>query len=296
VTVRAAVLIQAHQHPDLIRALVDSLRHPAIDVYLHIDAKVPLEPFERAVPDGGSVTYLRGDRRIDVRWGGLSQIEATVALLRAARHSGRRYTRYALLSGADLRIAPLDDVLRAWDSPTEFLRLDRRLAGAGVRPPARVSRLHFPDHDNRVLRRLDGRIPRRVDTTIDLYQGSQWWALTDAAVDHVLAFLDAHPSWIRFHRHTFGPDEIVVHSIVAASPRRDRIAQDFTAATEEERHEVQLHGMHFVDWSDLLATSPRVLTPADASRLRASGALFARKVEPATAARLIAALDGETVA
>ncbi|TWH52960.1 core-2/I-Branching enzyme [Rhodococcus rhodochrous J38] len=293
-SVRAAVLIQAHRHPELFRTLVDSLRHPAIDIYLHIDATSDLEPFEDAVPEDDAVTYLRGAQRVDVHWGGLSQIEAMLALVRAARATGHDYDRFALLSGSDIRVAPLDHILTAWASSTEFLRLDRCLAAPGMRAPARVSRRHFPDRPGGVLQHVSGRIPRRVDTTVDLHQGSQWWALTAAAVDHVTTFLDRHPSWLRFHRHTFCPDEIVVHSILAASPLRDRIAQDHTAGTDTDRLADPLHGMHYIDWSDPLAANPRLLTPADAPVLLASGAFFARKADPATAAELVAALRQET--
>lgn len=289
-TVRTAVLIQAHENPDLVHTLVDSLRHPSVDIYLHIDAKTSLTPFENIVPERESVTYLRGNRRIDVRWGGMSQIDATVSAIRAARETGRPYGRFALLSGSDIRIAPIDTVVDAWSSTTEFLRLDRCLTPRGARPPARLTRRHFPDRTGSLPRRFSGRIPRRMNTTIELYQGSQWWALTAPAVEHVLTFLDEHPSWSRFHRNTFGPDEIVIHSILANSPHRNRISQDFTACTDRERLAAPVHGMHYIDWSDPAVPSPRVLGLDDEPALRSSGALFARKVDADSGPLLTAAL------
>ena len=219
-------------------------------------------------------------------WGDLSLVEASLATLRVALGSERQYGRYALLSGADLRIAPLDEILTGWSSAAEFLRIDRALTGPDGRPNWRVRRRHFRRDTGPVGRVLSGRLPRAVDETLDLYQGSQWWALTEGAARHVCEFIDRHPGWLRFHRHSFGPDEIVVQSIIANSPYAQAITQNYSHAGTDA--DPRLHGMHYIDWSDPTASSPRVLSIGDRMDLRESPAFFARKIGPGSA-ELVAA-------
>ncbi|MGC0363543.1 hypothetical protein ABH922_001527 [Rhodococcus sp. 27YEA15] len=279
---RAAVLIVAHQHPELVRDLVRSLDHEAIDVYLHIDAATSLLPFEQALRESRSITFLRGSDRVTVRWGGLSIVRAVQSLVRTARASGRDYHRFVLLSGSDILIKPLDDIFDAWSSTTEFLRIDRKLTGPDAQRPHFVDRRHFQDSNFPLRHRISGRIPRSVDSTIDLYHGSTWWALTEPATAYVTTFLDNHPRWVRFHRHTLCADEIVFHSVLKASPFAAAISQDRTVDSVDENVHENIHGMHFIDWADPTAVSPKLLGTSDIDRLSSSAAYFARKVDPAS--------------
>ncbi|MFF0817419.1 beta-1,6-N-acetylglucosaminyltransferase [Rhodococcus sp. NPDC003318] len=294
-TDRFAVLVLAHHQPRVLTALLDSLRHPAIDVFVHVDAKSDLARFLAAAPERDGLTYLR-DRR-EVRWGGLSIVSATLDLLAAARATGRPYRRFALLSGADLRIAPLDDVLTAWSGDTEYIRIDWHLTGPGAQRMHVVNRRHFPDDRFPVRGRWSGRIPRRVDETLPLVQGSTWWALTAEAVEHVHRFLAANPRWLRFHRHTLCADEIVFHSILAASPLADRIAQHVDRESDVDAYLLHpVHALHHIDWSDRNAINPRTFTIDDEVELRRSPALFARKADESSWELIDAFRAGEQVA
>lgn len=293
-TARAAVLVLEHQQPQRLAALLRSLEHPDIDIYVHIDARIPRAPFELLAPAGAQLTYLGDDVRVAVSWGDLSLFDASLATLRVALDSDRGYGRYALLSGADLRIAPLDEILTAWSGDAEFMRIDRALTGPELQPDWRVRRRHFRQDAGFIGRMLSGRLPRAVDKTMDLYQGSQWWALTQGAARYVCDFVDGHPEWLHFHRHTFGPDEIIVQSILANSRYAQAITQNHahshTAHSPtphsgaEAGADPRLHGMHYIDWSDPAASSPRVLSIDDLADLHRSPAFFARKLGPESSA------------
>ncbi|MFD1811390.1 beta-1,6-N-acetylglucosaminyltransferase [Rhodococcus gannanensis] len=277
-TDRFAVLVLAHHQPRVLAALLDSLRHPQIDVYVHVDAKSDLGPFLAAAPERTGLTYLTNRR--EVSWGGLSMVYATLDLVSAARATGHRYRRFALHSGADLCIAPIDDVLEAWSGETEFMRIDWHLSGPRAERAHVVGRRHFLEDSTPLRARLSGRVPRRVDATIPLFQGSTWWALSPDAIDEVMRFLAEHPKWLRFHRHTLCADEVVFQSIVAASPLANRIAQHVDRVTDVASYLADpLHGLHYIDWSDPQSINPRGLTIADEAGLRRSPAMFARKVD-----------------
>lgn len=277
-TFRAAVLVMTHQNPEVFAALLDSLRHPSIDVYVHVDAKADLAQFEAVAPERSGVIYLRD--RICVNWGGLSVTRAILRLIDNARTSSNKYQRYSLLSGADLMIAPIDEVLATWQSETEYIRVDWRLTGADAQRNHLVARRHFPDDRLPWRARWSGRIARRADPTIELYQGSTWWSLTSDAIDHITGFVAEHPAWLDFHRHTLCSDEIVVHSILKASPFAPHIVHDVECAPDVDAFIADpVHALHHIDWSDPTAVSPRVFGIADEATLRRSPALFARKVD-----------------
>lgn len=279
---RAAVLILEHQNPRRLAALARSLRHDDIDLYIHIDARVEVEPFVRELPAGHQVVYVTD--RVPVHWGGPGVVWACHAALGRAMDSGRDYGRYAFLSGADMRIAPLEQILQAWATNIEFVGVERLLTPSGRRPDWRVARRHFLDAPGFIGRRLSGRLPRPVDTTIELHHGSAWWALTADAARHVRVFIDQHPEWMRFHRHTFASDEIIVPSIIANSTYAAHVAQNRSG---------NVHGMHYIDWPGATSTHPKVLGVEDIDALRGSSALFARKVGE-DSGELMAALQTDT--
>ena len=260
---RFAVHVMAHDHPRLFGDLAASLRHPDIDVFAHIDAKSELAPFAAAA--GSPVTFVR--RRVPVYWGGFSQLRATFTLLRTA---GAGYHRHSLLSGTDVLVRPIDEVVERWSERSEYLGIERRIDDPGSGHWNKVARYHFPDQP--ALGRFSGRVPRPVPTTFPLHQGSQWWSLTGGAVAHLVDTLDARRSWLRFHRYSLAPDEYVVQSVIAASPHAHAI-------TDTGDGTGTVHGQHYIRWTQE-ADHPATFTEADLPVARASGACFARKVGP----------------
>jgi hypothetical protein len=113
---------------------------------------------------------------------------------------------------------------------------------------------------------------------VPLYQGSQWWALTDACVRHILTFVEAHGDYVAFHQFTGVPDETFFHSIVMQSPFAARISHDFeVAASPRDPGAANEHGCHYIDWDTPDRAEPKVLDLSDAAPLFRSRALFARK-------------------
>ncbi|MED5800367.1 beta-1,6-N-acetylglucosaminyltransferase [Gordonia sp. Z-3] len=272
---RFAAHIMAHDKPQLLGALVESLHHARIDVYIHIDAGVAQPMFVDALPRGITAHFVPHHRRVRVRWGGLSQLRATFALLDQARANGGRYHRHSLLSGTDVLLRDLPELIDLWSGDDELIRVDRRIDSPDQPMAQKITTYHFPDHPLLDRLRLSGRIPRRTDITLPIFQGSQWWSLTDDAVAAARKVIDDHPKWLRRHRFSHCPDEFVIHSALMATRYREMIAQEYSALTECPDHTV--HGQHFIDWSDPTALRPPELTAESLARARAGPAMFARK-------------------
>lgn len=264
-----AVLVLAHRDPHSVARLTQSLTCDWIDTFIHIDGAAAISPFQRACT-AVNAEFLPDDERKPVNWGGWSQLSAILRLMRYA-NARRPYRRYVLLSGADLLIKPLPVLREQMLTDIEFLRIDRALTSTAPQ----IGRYHFRDAPP-MLQRLNGRIPRRPPTTDPMHQGSTWWALTGDAVAHTLRFLDEDPTWLRFHRYTSCPDEIVIHTTLKTSPFADRISDDRTRTASDDHPDV--HGLHHIIWPDDDAYSPRDLTGSDIDALRDSPACFARKI------------------
>ena len=299
---KTAYLILAHRQPHQVARLIESLSSEGTYFFVHVDRKASLPAFKAAVLPSRRVCFLPDAERVKVYWGGFSPVEATLRLLDCAYRSSVRFGRYCLLSGADFPIRSNDQIRQAFDSEHEFISIAQALSApdASYKPQC-ISQYHYFDHGwlnprtspfpalPRLAARLTSQVPRSVYNRIPLYQGSQWWALTDRTVGYILNFIRKHPDYLAFQRFTMVPDEVFFHSIVKSSPWAGRINHDFEqgtlpGGTSPER------GCHYVDWHSG-ETVPKVLDLSDLEKLLASKALFARKFEDPRSALLLERLE-----
>lgn len=76
-----AFIIQVHKQPELFGRTVKKLTAPNHFFFINVDKKVNEVPFKQAVAGIENVTFLEGEDRTDVRWGGFSQVLCTQRLL-----------------------------------------------------------------------------------------------------------------------------------------------------------------------------------------------------------------------
>jgi hypothetical protein len=65
---------------------------------------------------------------------------------------------------------------------------------------------------------------------LEPFGGSAWWALTRAAVRHVLRFFVERPEVISFYENVRSGDESLFHTIVLNSPLRAKVGRNLTYA------------------------------------------------------------------
>jgi len=286
--VSSVFLVLAHRDPDQLARILGELVGSSRRVYVHVDAQVELAPFQTVVAHrlgslAGEVRWVAD--RVAVRWGGLSVVKATFGAARQALAEGP-VSRATLLSGSCHLVRPVTD-LELLDPSVEYLRIDRTVSPAGGYQAEKLGRWWF--NDSRLLAGLGGRLPRRWPSGLPpIRQGAQWWSLTGECLAYLLAAAEHHRALLAALRFAHCPDELIVPTLLADSPYGDRVSQRFDldpAAGEQ----VDLHGLHYLRWSDD-AWSPAWLTAADLPAIRASGAHFARKVDSARSADLLAQL------
>ena len=272
-----AYLLLAHDQPAHLRELIARLSTPNSKFYVHIDRKSRLDEFQ--LPTDANV-HLLADR-VRVFWGDYSQVEAILRLTRAAlADPGFRAQRLVLLSGADYPVRRNAEIHAYFQehAQAEFINLVPIPSVEKNKPLSLLTTYHAGNTSSRVVNRMlqmvqrAGLLPRQRDFVpvlggLQPYGGSTWWALTPGAAAHVVDFLDTHPEYAEFFRHTVCPDESCFHTILGNSVYAAQVRPTVT----------------YADWSRKLHR-PETLTLAHAEFLthdplqpEGQPCLFARK-------------------
>lgn len=263
-----AYLILAHDEFGLLQTLIGCLDDGRNDIYVHIDRKVKAMPELKAERAGLQVL----DKRIDIRWGDVSMVEAEYALFEAAATKGP-YRYYHLLSGVDLPLKSQDYIHRFFEEHDGKEFVGYTLTEMTPEIARRMQRWHlFPRHFSRqrniysAVRALGLRAQEALDIRrnrdIDFKKGSQWVSITDGLVHWLLE----KKFWaMKTFSRTFVPDECFVQTLAWMSPLRNNLYNTREDGTGCMRA-IGWRGSALVDWS-----------AADLNELTASPALFARK-------------------
>lgn len=264
-----AYLIIAHNNFSQLQVLINLLDDERNDIYLHIDKKShDFSPKDIKA----SKSQLFFVKRMNVIWGGHSQIQCEMNLLKNA--GAKHYHYYHLLSGVDLPLKTQDELHRFFNENDgkEFLAFDQA-ANESRDFLTRTQYFHL-------LRNFYGRqqggfydflkfledksiqIQRKLHLVrpeiIPLYKGPNWFSITDNLAQYLLANQKLIKK--QFHYSLCG-DEVFLHSIAMASPYRDNIA--YTA-------------MRATDWT---RGNPYTYRQEDVPELLSSRFLFGRKFD-----------------
>ncbi len=233
---RLAYLILAHNNPRHVQRLVASLSSPDARFFVHLDRKADLAPF----------AHLRSDRvafsetRIDCAWGNISLVDATLVVARMALAAPEPFDYYVLLSGAcyPIKSTRYVESFFAKHAGTEFIEGILFPNAAFGKPIERLTRFFIARErpfarfkwklQSLLHRVLPPRDYRRHFGGLAPVGGSQWWALTHAALVHACAFIAERPELYRFCRHVDCPDELLFQTALWNSPFRDRMSHSLT--------------------------------------------------------------------
>jgi hypothetical protein len=305
---KLACIVLAHHLPQQLAQLVSALRHPWIQVYVHIDRRKSLAPFTRAFAETGSSDLVLLPRHKSW-WSSPGTLDAALEGLVAGVADGCDY--FITISGQDFPLKPMEEIAsfferaesRSYISHWPVSEFPRRWRGReriefytytvrGRREVCipRGEDVSFFNWRGRLLNELlRARTafmpPRRHPPYVRPFLGSDWWNITRVAADYVLRFHDEHPDFRRWHEYTLAPGDMFVHSIL--------LGTDFA-----RDHEIVNDRLRFVIGQEG-SPHPRTLTTDDRSALLESEKLFARKfdqrVDAAVLEQLAARITDEAV-
>jgi hypothetical protein len=286
-----AYLVMAHTAPEQVARLVRRISTPEDIVYVHVDRKTPLEPFQRAFAELPLPPRLM-PRRVPVHWGGYGIVKATLMGIRLLLDDPRPWTHLVLLSGADYPIRSPQEI-REFFAAHEGRSFVSWSAGDGHKVPdeQRAGNVtwHWPGDMERLLtwtisirgrrwhfpnERIPFALPRRLPPGLTTpYQGSAWVNLSREAARYCARFLRRRLDAQAFFRTTMIQDEFVFQMLLLNSPLRDTVVNE---------------DLRYMNWA---GNSPPTIQLADVAPMRASAKLFGRKFDLATAPEPYDALD-----
>ena len=166
------------------------------------------------------------EKRLDVRWGSVSQIRCELALFEAAAARGP-YDYYHIISGVTLPLKPfseLDAFFRAAEGKSVLTGLCKDDA---YQETMKMRRYNFFLDRHRLsqflwksaiaVQRILG-----IETNKgkEFYKASNWLSLTEEAVKYILSRKEEIR---KVYRYTFCGDEFFIPSELMSSPLKDRI-------------------------------------------------------------------------
>lgn len=282
---KLAILLLCHKNAKQINLLLDTLKHPDIDFYVHMDKKANIVNQITKRPD---IHFLPDDLRVDVKWGGFSMIEATRNLLETA-YKGKRYDYFWLCSGQDFPLVSSQKIIKYFQNhiglnfisywPSFHFHNANRENHYDKR-----NAIFFPQFlmDRSLIKRILKRIYieisggwnytisvfRRKDkfSIVPFYYGPSWWALTNEFIQWSLHYIKVNPWYSEGYKNALNPDESFFQTLLMLSPFKQK-RQDY---------------LHYIDWSPRTGkrrNSPNTLTISDFEKMKESGYLMARKFD-----------------
>lgn len=250
-----AFLIIAHNEPALFKQLIACLDHSDIDIFVHIDRKSDITQFNGVKTIHSSIYFI--DDRLDVRWGEYSQILTELKLFEtASKHN--QYSYYHLLSGIDLPIKPMAQILKWFEDNMGYEFLGARPADKKYHK--RMQRRYFFITRKRnlattLILAFEKLFCLKWNRKTEVWMGNNWGSFTHGFVEQLLK----HKDWIARHfKYSFCGDELYKPTLMRHLGIENR-----------DRGSVRL-----IDWQ---RGEPYIFRNEDFDELMASDKLFARK-------------------
>lgn len=106
--IKIAYIVLCHKNAGQINKMIKKLDSKNCDFFLHIDKKSSIE---EDIIKNNHIFVLPNDKRIDVKWGDISMIDATVNLMESVFTSKIKYDYIWLISGQDFPLKSSQEII-----------------------------------------------------------------------------------------------------------------------------------------------------------------------------------------
>ena len=236
-----AYMIMAHHRPDLLQLLINALDDKRNDIVIHIDKKSDMSP-DQFYCNHANMIFID---RIEVNWGGYTQVECEYKLMKEAVKLGK-HSYYHLLTGVNYPLWNQDYIHSFFEEKNgkEFIGFDYD-ADYTLRVKYYVP---FPEYGK--LHGLTGRLVQlsrnivkiaqdafhidfRNRTTYTIKKGCAYFSITENLVNLIISKESEMKGLLE---HTICCDEIFVQTIAYNSEFKDNIyniADEFDGCLRE---------------------------------------------------------------
>lgn len=290
-------LILAHDAPELLKRSVNRLADTNSYFYIHIDRQADIEPFKEALKSIDNVRFVDNAKRVKAVWGTAEALKGIVACMEAAaQEHADGYT--ILMSGTDYPLRTKTYIrefitqnadtifVDATPMPTPFWhqggidRISRHWFNLGGRNfvyinPFKLGKRQLK-HYITILNTRPSLLPQAIALwfvkrkfpipNFVHYGGSLWFGAPLFSIKTLLTYLGEHPEYLKFHKRSKMPDEIVFNSLFMMD-KQAKIVTDTT--------------LRFIEWDYTKKKQPSTFTIDDkdtlTKALKTKDNLLARK-------------------
>lgn len=226
-----AYMIMAHNDFPILIEILKELDHERNEIFLHIDKKTTDYP-KKQIFDSVKRGKLYLFQNISVSWGGYSQIDCELLLMRKAVEAGR-HDYYHLSTGATFPLKTVQEILDFFDQHKgfQFIGYDNSKDYSG-----RVKRYNVFNEIGKASTKSDQRkafirnkfrgLQQRIGyvygpaQNIEFKKGFVYWSLTEDAVKFILG---KSAEIEKVFKHSFCGDELFVQTFIYHSSFKEKI-------------------------------------------------------------------------
>ncbi len=275
---KLAHLILAHKDPELLERLVKTLQHENADIFIQLDKKANINDFKH-IENIGNTQFI--SNRVDVGWCCYSTIDATLKGFEQILSLKNDYSHINLISGQDYPLKPVELIQQRFfaNPDTTFIHTASIADNEWEDGKARFTKYSFGDFKipgkyqlqaiaNAVLPK------RKLPAGLKPYGRSQWLTITPICAQYVIDYLKNNPRVKRYFKTVWAVDEVFFQTILVNSPYKDTLVD---------------YNLRYIELD--AGKRPINYTMADAEKLTATEALFARKFDRAVSTEVLDYLD-----
>lgn len=295
---KIAMLVLAHKNFDQTLRLVQRLQDSQIDIYIHLDKKWKLSEQETTLLKQYTKVL---EERISCGLDSATLVEAELNLLKQA--SKGKYQYYCLISGQDYPICTNTEIIeklseiypKSLIDVTPYARrnwvwfkfnasvwykkkntaINKRWNNRLIKKAIKILYLIW---DIVIIQKGNTLYKKLINKGITPYGGSEWWILSDLAVQELLDLITKEKDICTLIKQGFTPDEIFFQTLFM----RTKYATDIVV---NKPMECERRCGTYIDFGGKERTKsahPYVLTIQDRNKLlsaKKKGYLFARKFD-----------------
>lgn len=268
------ILITAHRLDNAFAHTLKRLQ-PDFDIFIHLDKKsnYDIEFFKKEFSIvSNNIHFIT---RKKVYWGGFSQIDVTIDLLKKAFETSQ-YKYFLFISGEDYPSKSNEDIRSFLDKSTESyveFNILPSLNWGFEGGLGRVNKFWLTNFRNRKVTKLVGRLlfylqkllcinRSKIEGISNFYGGANWFNLNNSAVTYILDFLEENKKYRNRFLYTRACDEIFFQTILLNNSVGLKLNN---------------RSLRYIDWTSG-PTFPKILNIDDIDLLINSDTLFCRKI------------------
>lgn len=217
---RIAILILAHKPIPYIELIAKN--NPELFFYVHIDKK---SDFDFLSKENKNLTYI--DHRVDVKWGGFSQVQATLNLFKTALQDSKAEF-FHFISGEDVFLYSNQTLIKnlSWDNDQIYMQMvlsrdhQYRVRFMAFHAEKKWQRNFFGKVFTFFLKILNKVIP----TKKKIWFGSSWFSIRREEIERIIENISCED--IKYFQKRLNPDEHFFQYMVQKAGLLSKISAD----------------------------------------------------------------------